>query len=199
MHYKIALSVVIIFIALAVSFKFLFISRYYSNDIESLIDGQSSIKSDSLHAEIIILKKTTRFIEIDFILTNKGAKPIRLYERWNSWGSRQWSFIAHPANGAKVKFINPQITWTINSPTSFEIKPHDKQTLHCALLLNEAARQDMTGYHIFTTGDNGEITNYPVLLTGYFQTDNSDKAYKELQSKPNWFGSIISNTVTIDQ
>ena len=58
------------------------------------------------------------------VVTNTSAKPLRLWETWNSWGYYNLSFEVADAEGKVLYAIRKKPrSWTVNSPSWVELAP----------------------------------------------------------------------------
>ena len=86
--------------------------------------------------------RTDNSIELDFVLLNSSTAPIRLAERWNSWGAYQWRFRVVDAKGTAYKLNNPQVSWFANSLRTFTIQPSEEQVTRCRLDMGATSRSE---------------------------------------------------------
>ncbi len=159
---------------------------------------------------------------LDFVLQNGGPSPIHLWERWNSWGARQWRIRVSDSAGNVRVFVNPLNTWFGNRPTTFELVPGKEQVFHCALINREyrtTATGELNGLQIFV----GMPENFsgwppidiraehvpwhsPVTLLGIFQSTESDSDAPRAEyvkkipglNRPDWYGQIETPPIKID-
>jgi hypothetical protein len=75
-----------------------------------------------------------RWIDATVVLHVTGAKPVTVYERWNSWGAYQWGWEARLPDGSAWRFLNPQSAWKKNFPSTVIIAANGELALRCRLI-----------------------------------------------------------------
>ena len=152
-----------------------------------------------------------------FVLQNKGAYPIFLYERWNSWGARQWRIRVSDGASQMRWYVNPQFEWEWNNPSTFELKPGKEWIYHCVLSNKEYrtwGTGQVDGIQVFVSensknGRDSDVVDWqsPVTLVGFFSSmptesdvHSAEEAIRYLRGVifPSWGGIIETAPVKID-
>ena len=145
-------------------------------------------------------------IELTFVLKNRSEKEsIHLSERWNSWGSRQWSFTAKTAAGQNLAFANAIEIWYRNFPSAFTIEPGKEFRCPCTLTLESVSPlQEESLYKVcrsfeepvFHRIDFEPAWTFPLKLTGHF-TAGINRI--DTGGFTNWKGKIKTAEVTVEK
>lgn len=146
-------------------------------------------------------------IEADFVLKNGSQWPVRLAERWNSWGAGQWTFQMTNADGSVVEWRNPQMGWLRNHLTVATIPPGGELRLKCLLLWHQprSRYEEST----FVPTEKSARLLLPVKLRGVFAA----KLEKVVPANPpalhvpvdrevvstNWEGTIQTPEVVLER
>ncbi|WP_035602895.1 hypothetical protein [Haloferula sp. BvORR071] len=182
------------------------------------------VAADKLEARLekVRFDSKSSTIGLEFVLTNRSEKEaIQLCERWNSWGSKQWSFTAKTAAGQELEFSNAIMNWWANSPTCFTIEPGKEFPCPCTLALSDTAGNVMRShteslylaYHgpapapPYKPGSTTDrefparpTWSFPLKLTGHFKavfnrTINHDGS----DGMTNWKGEIKTAELTVKE
>ena len=169
-------------------------------------------KSPTLSAELRNAKAIaggTSAIVLDFVLTNPTDKPILLAERWNSWGSDQWSFTLTDQSGVKIELRNFQEDLDCYYLSTFTVAARDSHTFRCVLNSSYVSPSD-TGLNQFLPPQNHvaldtvtgrlrpiKVTwKYPVKVVGHFSVLH---LHRSGRVSTNWTGVISTPAVNIEQ
>ena len=155
-------------------------------------------------------------VEVDFVMTNKGCKPIVLAERWNSWGAHQWSFELTDARGHVFKLGNPQSVWYCNFLSTFVVPAGKSVTFQCRLGWQHGETEDATRCWLFCPGGaipslatgwgtHSRLPNaldawtYPIELEGIFCSPLIHRMKVGDESvETDWTGTLVTPTVVIE-
>jgi len=154
-------------------------------------------QTQSLTARIENAKyqKESSSITLDFILTNSSEKPIRIAERWNSWGAFQWSIKITNSDRTVIDFKNPQMAWFRNFLSIVTIEPGEELHSHCILIL-QAAQSNENGSFTFIPTMPATRFSFPLSIIGVFA---SPKLYKLGKVDTNWTGSITTPALQLTE
>ncbi len=145
-------------------------------------------------------------IELDFVLLNSSNAPIRLAQRWNSWGAFQWRFRVVDARGTAYELKNPQTIWFANALTTFVIQPLEEQVTRCRLDMGTTSFSEANTM-IFTLRPERIVlpeespalrTNgwvFPVAVTGTFSASKNKVTGAEEETA--WEGTIATKPLMI--
>ena len=153
------------------------------------------VRADDLTAKL----ENARFHEetssatLDFVLANQTKEPIRIAERWNSWGAYQWGIVMTNSDGSRVVFSNPQHGWFMNFLTVATIEPGRELRTACVLLLHDDSPQ-AKGVAVFVAADRKAHFSPPLRLQGNFVVE---KPLKDGAIETNWKGNITSPAIEL--
>ena len=148
--------------------------------------------------------RTDNSIELDFVMLNSSSAPIRLAERWNSWGAFQWRFRVIDAKGTAYELKNPQSIWHANYLTTFTIRPSEEQVTRCRLDMGATSHSEGK-IEIFTLPVEGVIlpdaslaprTNgwvFPASVTGTFSAGKNTS--REVETT--WEGTVTTKPLVV--
>jgi hypothetical protein len=205
-----------LFVATAIAILFLHVSISYGQQTNTLPNGAQYIeKMKSGHAsrtpqvgEYLGLSasltnaivRTDNSIELDFVLHNGSNMPIRLAERWNSWGAYQWRFRVVDAKRTVYELENPQVVWHANALTTFAIAPSEDQITRCRLDMSTTKHsEDKTAIFSLPVFDSQvQRTNrwvFPVDVTGIFSASTHTNTWTKTETT--WEGSIATEPLVV--
>ena len=150
-------------------------------------------QADPLSAKLANARfqKETSSVTVDFVLTNNGKEPIRIAERWNSWGAYQWTIQMTNSDGSSFEFGNPQLEWTRNFLTMKTIEPGGEFRLACVLLLRDE-ESPVKDAKVFMAA-NAHFSP-PLSLKGKFAVEKQSNAGA---LGTNWIGRIESAAIQL--
>jgi hypothetical protein len=134
-------------------------------------------------------------VEVEFVLTNHSLEPIKLAERWNSWGSRQWWFSVVDAKGNKYVLNNPQTNWFANYLSLLVIESGKSHVLRCRLVppIAGPTKTPENGVALFYLEKSGPNWEFPLEVTGHFAAVIN----AEHQAQSNWKGEIETSKIIV--
>ncbi len=141
-------------------------------------------------------------ITLDFVLTNHSKEPIRIAERWNTWGAYQWRILMKKADGSSLEFTNPQMIWTRNFLSVVTIEPGRELRTACVLALGDEKddmmdeRSPIEGAELFVAVAPDAHFSPPLSLKGRFTVE---KQFKKETVETNWIGRIESPALELAQ
>ena len=154
--------------------------------------------------------RTDNSIELDFILLNTSSVPIRLAQRWNSWGAYQWQFRVVDAKGTAYELKNPQQAWDRNALTMFTIRPSEEQITRCRLdmtttshALDETAIFALPPFEgaAFPGALQSPRTNgwvFPATVTGIFSASKQKQTGVNGEAiETTWEGTIATKPLVV--
>jgi len=148
-------------------------------------------------------------ILVELEIENTSSIDAKIFERWNSWGAFQWSFIVIIDEQSYI-MKNPKGLWTRNHPSTFTMKPGEKLIVKC--LLEAAGYKDNHGENIkgYNPREDWAFTSFPYAALN----DLSDPEFKPpiliiasftpneeysdtIREKPNIYWKVISNSINL--
>ncbi len=138
-------------------------------------------------------------IDVAFVLINTTIVPIRLVQRWNSWGENQWSFHATDSKGVEYA-LNPRaIRHTKNIFRTFTIEPFGEYVMPCHLVVitGPPFYPPNTFDYFETYVSPTQSWTFPIVITGTFSGQLYEKSGYGDDEGTNWAGSIKTNSITV--